>query len=101
MNRRAAALCTAVLLVAASPAIAGKILPVYIEDNHAGTFYWLAQNLDPDQPCTLILFDAHSDASGIFDSDRIRDALRNVESPRDRQALLDRWRHAGGVQCFN
>jgi hypothetical protein len=99
MNRRAATLCAAALLIAASAA--AKVLPIYIEDNHAGTFYWLAQNLDPDKPCTLILFDAHSDASGIFDSDKIRDALRNVASPQDRQALLDRWRHAGGVQCFN
>ncbi len=56
------------------------VLPVYIEDNHAGTFYWLAQNIDLDQSYTLILFDAHSDASGIFDSDKIRDALRNVAS---------------------
>jgi hypothetical protein len=101
MNRRAAALCTAALLAAAISATAGKVLPVYIEDNHAGTFYWLAQNLDLDQSCTLILFDAHSDASGIFDSDKIRDTLRNVASPQDRQALLDRWRHTGAVQCFN
>jgi hypothetical protein len=101
MNRRAATLCTAALLVAASPATAGKVLPIYIEDNHAGTFYWLAQNVDLDQPRTLILFDAHSDASGIFDSDKIRGALRNVASPQDRQALLDRWRGQGVVQCFN
>src|SRR5437879_3370158 len=99
MNRLTAALCTAALLIA-DGAVA-KVLPVYIEDNHAGTFYWLAQNVDLDKPCTLILFDAHSDASGIFDSDKIREALRNVPSPQDRQALLDRWRHAGGVQCFN
>src|SRR5437773_8704104 len=101
MNRRAATLCTAALLMPASAATAAKVLPIYIEDNHAGTFYWLAKNLDLDQACTLILFDAHSDASGIFDSDKIRDALRNVASPQDRQALLDRWRHTGGVQCFN
>jgi Bacterial capsule synthesis protein PGA_cap len=102
MNQRAAGICIAALLAATSPpATAANGLPVYIEDNHAGTFYWLAQNLDLDRPCTLILFDAHSDASGIFDSDKIRDALRNVASPKDRQAMLDRWRHAGGVQCFN
>ncbi|MGB9475417.1 MAG: CapA family protein [Candidatus Udaeobacter sp.] len=101
MNRQAATLCILALLIAASPATAGKILPIYIEDNHAGTFYWLAQNVALDQPCTLILFDAHSDASGIFDSDKIRDALRNVESRRDRAALLDRWRGEGAVQCFN
>jgi len=89
----------AALLLAASAA--AKVLPVYIEDNHAGTFYWLVQNIDLDQPCTLILFDAHSDASGIFDSDKIRDALRTVASPQDRQTLCDRWRSKGAVQCFN
>jgi hypothetical protein len=99
MKGRAAGLCIAALLIAASAT--GSALPIYIEDNHAGTFYWLAQNIDLDRPCTLILFDAHSDASGIFDSDKIRDALRNVGSTPDREALLDRWRHTGAVQCFN
>src|SRR6266513_3956303 len=102
MNAPVAGLCVAVLLAAASASASGaNVLPIYIEDNHAGTFYWLAQTIDLDQPCTLILFDAHSDASGIFDSDKIRAALRNVASPQERQALLDRWRHTGGVQCFN
>ena len=102
MTARALVLCTAALLVAASPLPAGaSILPIYIEDNHAGTFYWLAQNIDLDQPCTLVHFDAHSDASGIFDSDKIRAALRNVSSGQARQTLLDRWRSEGAVQCFN
>jgi Bacterial capsule synthesis protein PGA_cap len=102
MKQRAAGICFAALLAATSPAVtAAKNLPIYIEDNHAGTFYWLAQNIDLDQPYTLILFDAHSDASGIFDSDKIRDALRNVASMQDRQILLDRWRGNGTVQCFN
>src|SRR6266699_7108368 len=102
MTARALVLCTAALLVAASPLPAGaSILPIYIEDNHAGTFCWLAQNIDLDQPCTLVHFDAHSDASGIFDSDKIRAALRNVSSGQDRQTLLDRWRAKGAVQCFN
>src|SRR5436190_15900982 len=102
MTARALVLCTAALLVAASPLPAGaSILPIYIEDNHAGTFYWLAQNIDLDQPCTLVHLDAHSNASGIFDSDKIRAALRNVSSGQDRQTLLDRWRAKGAVQCFN
>ena len=102
MNARALGLCIAALLVAASPAAArANVLPVYIEDNHAGTFYWLAEHVDLDQPCALVLFDAHSDASGIFDSDKIRDALRNVSSGQARQTLLDRWRSEGAVQCFN
>src|SRR6266704_717597 len=102
MKQRAAGICIAALLAASSPPAArAKVLPIYIEDNHAGTFYWLAQNIDLDQSYTLILFDAHSDASGIFDSDKIRDALRNVASKQDRQTLLDRWRSKGTVQCFN
>src|SRR6266403_208610 len=102
MNARVAGLCVAVLLAAASASAAGaSTLPIYIEDNHAGTFYWLAQKIDLDQSYTLVLFDAHSDASGIFDSDKIRYALRNVASTQDRQMLLDRWRSNGTVQCFN
>ena len=102
MKQRAAGICIAALLAATSAAAtAAKCLPIYIEDNHAGTFYWLAQNIDLDQSYTLILFDAHSDASGIFDSDKIRYALRNVASTQDRQTLLDRWRSNGAVQCFN
>jgi hypothetical protein len=102
MKQRAAGICIAALLaVTSAAATTAKCLPIYIEDNHAGTFYWLAQNIDLDQSYTLILFDAHSDASGIFDSDKIRDALRNVASAQDRQTLLDRWRSNGSVQCFN
>src|SRR5882724_13514493 len=102
MNRRAAGFCVAALLATATAAIAvANVLPVYIEDNHAGTFYWLTQHIDLDQASTLVLFDAHSDASGIFDSDKIREALRKVASVEDRQTLLDCWRNHGVVQCFN
>lgn len=102
MKQRAAGICIAALLAATSPpATAANGLPIYIEDNHAGTFYWLAENIDLDQSYTLVLLDAHSDASGIFDSDKIRYAVRNVASAQDRQTLLDRWRSKGAVQCFN
>lgn len=82
----------------ASPPIA---LPIYIEDNHAGSFYWLAEHLDLDEQHTLIHFDAHSDASQIFDSDKIRERLRRVASVEERRQLLERWRAAGAIQCFN
>jgi len=100
-SARAGRLWIAALLVIAQHAVlAANGLPIYIEDNHAGTFYWLAQNIDLDQSYTLILFDAHSDASGIFDSDKIRYALRNVASTLARQRRcpmlqLDRAAHAG------
>jgi Bacterial capsule synthesis protein PGA_cap len=76
-------------------------LPVYIEDNHAGSFYWLAAHLDLDEEYTLIHFDAHSDASAIFDSDKLRERLRRVGSLEERGQLLERWREAGAIQCFN
>jgi hypothetical protein len=76
-------------------------LPVYIEDSHAGSFYWLAEHLDLDEEYTLIHFDAHSDASGIFASDELRECLRRVASVEARRELLERWRRKGAIQCFN
>jgi hypothetical protein len=80
---------------------ASASVPIYIEDSHAGSFYWAAEHLDLDEECTLIHFDSHSDASAIFDSDGVRDRLRRVASSEDRRELLDRWRQAGVIQCFN
>ena len=76
-------------------------LPIYIEDNHAGSFYWLAEQLDLDEEYTLVHFDAYSDASAIFDSDKLRERLRRIASLEERQQLLERWRQAGVIQCFN
>ena len=98
MKARAVALF---FLALSAPEAVARALPIYIEDSHAGTFYWLAPHLDLDEPCTLIHFDAHSDASGIFDSDKIRAALRAVASPDEREKLLQQWRRQGAIQCFN
>ena len=37
---------------AANTSAEARGLPIYIEDNHAGTFYWLAQHIDLDQRYT-------------------------------------------------
>jgi hypothetical protein len=76
-------------------------LPIYIEDSHAGSFYWLAEHIDLEGEYTLIHFDAHSDASAIFDSDEIRERLRRVASTDERWQLLENWRQRGAIQCFN
>ena len=83
--------------IGAAPAL----LPVYIEDSHAGSFYWLAENIDLERAHTLLLFDAHSDASAIFDSDDVRRRIRRVRSHEARAALLQEWRRRGVVQCFD
>jgi hypothetical protein len=91
------------LFVAASRwATAGPItLPIYLEDNHAGSFYWLAEHLDLEEQYTLVHFDAHSDASAIFDSDQVRERLRRVVSLEERRELLEHWREKGAIQCYN
>ena len=80
---------------------AAPVVPIYFEDNHAGSFYWLAEHLDLDEECTLIHFDAHCDASAVFDSDAVRTQLRRVASRDERGELLARWRKSGAIQCFN
>jgi hypothetical protein len=82
-------------------AAAAPTLPIYIEDCHAGSFYWLAQTLDLDQPYLLLHFDAHSDANAIFGSDDVREALRRVANTEERARRLESWRKLGTVQCFD
>ena len=92
---------TVVFGLLAQWAAAGPItVPIYIEDNHAGSFYWLAEHLDLDEELTLIHFDAHTDASGIFDSDKLRERLRRVGSLEERRDLLERCAERL-IQCFN
>jgi hypothetical protein len=76
-------------------------LPIYIEDSHAGSFYFLAEHLDLDLPHTLLLFDAHSDASPIFDSDAIRAAIRSSDGSPAIKDLFRGWREHGKIQCYN
>ena len=94
--RRTVPLVAAVLCASWTALGAPNTLPIYIEDNHAGTFYWLAQHVELDEPCTLVHFDAHSDASGIFDSDKITSAmilpgvLQHLDLPDLRQCFAGR-----------
>ena len=58
------------------------LLDVYFEESHAGTFHHLAETLPLDEPHTLVLVDAHRDASALADSARIRAACRRREISR-------------------
>ncbi len=77
------------------------LLDIHFEESHAGTFHHLAGTLPLDEPHKLVLVDAHSDASALADSDRIRTALRGVPDEDARARLLARWRKDGAVQCFD
>ena len=77
-------------------------LPIYIEESHAGSFYFLADRLaGAEKPHRLILFDAHSDASAIYGSDQIRAALAKCSSAEQRAEMFRKWRTRGIVQCFD
>lgn len=76
-------------------------LDIYFEESHAGTFYHLAETLPLETPHRLILIDAHSDASAMADSDKIRDGIRKVPTQEARQDLLNAWRKRGTIQCFD
>lgn len=94
------------LLLAVSPvwawaAPAPGVLPVYIEENHAGSFNWIAQNISLDEPHTLVLIDAHSDATAAAHSDAIREGLRRVVSIDERKERIGQWRRRGRIQAFN
>ena len=83
-----------------SQAIA-QSLPIHIEESHAGTFYHLVETLPLNEPHTLVLIDAHSDANGSADSDAIRADIRRGPTPQKRAELLAEWRRIGRIQCYN
>ena len=45
---------------------------IYLEDSHAGSFYWIAAHLPVNEPVTLVIIDAHSDATARPDCDSLR-----------------------------
>ncbi len=80
--------------------IYGVKIPVYIEDSHAGSFYWLAEHLNWNKKYTLLLFDMHSDATAVSHSDKIRYILKKTYA-HEKKELLDRWRKNGVIQCYD
>ncbi len=81
--------------------IPAEDLPVWIEESHAGSFYFFVETLRLSEPHTLVLFDAHSDANGIPKSDSIREAIRRGPTLEKRHEMLDEWRKQGRIQCFD
>jgi len=78
-----------------------QTLPIHIEESHAGAFYHLVETLPFNEPHTLVLIDAHSDANGIANSDDIRTAIRRGPTIQKRAEMLAEWRKTGRIQCFN
>jgi hypothetical protein len=91
----------AALALDSAVARAATELPVYVEESHAGSFYFLAGTLPLDEPHTLILVDAHTDASGIAASDEIRAAMRRGPTREIQAELFAQLRKSGRIQCYD
>ena len=76
-------------------------LPVFLSDNHAESFAWMARTFDVDAPVCLVLVDAHTDATAAERSEEIREQLRRVPSVAERAARIEKWRASGRLQAFN
>jgi poly-gamma-glutamate capsule biosynthesis protein CapA/YwtB (metallophosphatase superfamily) len=76
-------------------------LPIYLEDNHAGAFEFLAHTLDPVRPHVLLLVDAHADDSAPPGLLELRALLRRAAGAEERAARLESWRRDGRVQSFD
>lgn len=91
--------CLAVLCLV--PALDARDLSCFLADNHAETFGWITRAVDLDRPHTLVLVDAHSDASVAERSEEIRQAMRRVASEEERAARVHQWRRSGRLQAYN
>jgi hypothetical protein len=96
-------LISALALLVNTAAFAGApaTVPVYFEDSHAGSFYWMIQNLALDRDYQLVLVDAHSDASQILESDVVRQRIMEAAGVDQLDLLARRWRSSGTIQAFN
>jgi hypothetical protein len=80
---------------------AGREIPIYIEDYHTGSFYWLAENLDWGKEYELILFDAHSDARCVFKSRLLRQDLIKALKQGKIKEFLAALRDHNIIQGYN
>lgn len=80
---------------------AAPYTPVYIEDSHAGSYYFFVNQLDLTKEYQLILIDKHSDATATFDSDSFRKKTLESKADGALEQLFQRWRGQGLIQCFS
>lgn len=74
---------------------------MFLSDNHAETFGWIARSAALDERHHLVLVDAHPDASAAERSEEIREQLRRVPSLAARADRIGQWRAGGRLQAFN
>ncbi len=61
----------------------------------------MIRNLPLGRDYQLVLIDAHSDASEIFDSDSVRQSVLQAAGTGQLDSLVGQWRRSGTIQAFN
>lgn len=74
-------------------------LPVYLEDNHAGTFQFLATTLEQEKPHVLVLVDAHPDSTINLKAKSLKDGIRKAAGSKERHEQIAAWRKDGTIQA--
>lgn len=93
--------CVAFVVCAAVPVCMAQPVRIHVEDNHAGSFAFFAENADLESPHRLLLIDAHCDANGVKYSDDLREGVRRVANLAQRHERLADWRREGRIQAYN
>jgi len=95
LNPRASFTLLVALLVPGFLPAGPHQLPVHFSDDHAESFAWIVETFPLHQPHTLVLIDAHSDATAVSHSDAVRARMAVGELP-----LCD-LRKTGRIQAYN
>ncbi len=98
---RAGLLPCIIIFFTCAPSNQSSHVPVYIQDYHTGSFYWLARHLDWYKEYRLILFDAHSDAFAVYHSQTLKQDLRHAVEQGRLNELLEALRSHNIIQCYN
>lgn len=93
--------CAVLVLPSCAAARAPGVLPIYIEENHAGSFRGFTRMAELDEAHTLVLLDGHSDASAVDHSDEVREGIRRVRNKEQREERITQWRRDGRIQAYS
>ncbi len=76
-------------------------MPIVLDESHAASFGAVVRLMPPDEPCRLLLIDAHCDANEPDDVEELRRGVRRVASERQRAERVREYRRSGRVQAYN
>lgn len=83
------------------PVLSVNALTIVLDESHAATFGAVVQSMPLDEPCRLLLVDAHCDANEPTKAGELRSGIRRVTSREQRAARVRDFRRSGRIQAYN